>query len=127
MNHKEYEALKAKEWEYAVSRVEGIKNSKDPLIRYKDIRPIIDIKHMFETSVELYGDNPAFYTKDEPGGSYRKVTYKEAKADVDALGTALINMGLKGKHIAIIGRKLLSLGHLLPGGHLRNRCGGALG
>ena len=103
MNHKEYEALKAKEWEYAVSRVEGIKNSKDPLIRYKDIRPIIDIKHMFETSVELYGDNPAFYTKDEPGGSYRAVTYKEAKADADALGTALINMGLKGKHIAIIG------------------------
>ncbi len=103
MDHKEYEALKAKEWEYAVSRVEGIKNSKDPLIRYKDIRPIIDIKHMFETSVELYGDNTAFYTKDVPGGVYRQVTYKEAKADVDALGTALIALGLKGKPIAIIG------------------------
>jgi len=80
MDHKEYEALKAKEWEYAVSRVEGIKNSKDPLIRYRDIRPIIDIKHMFETSVALYGDNVAFYTKDEHGGEYRTVTYKDFRA-----------------------------------------------
>ncbi|GAB1476094.1 long-chain fatty acid--CoA ligase [Bacillota bacterium] len=103
MDHKEYEVLKAKEWEYAVARVEGVKNSKDPLIRYRDIRPIIDIKHMFETSVELYGDNTAFYTKDEPGGEYRQITYKKAKEDVDALGTALTAMGLKGKPIGIIG------------------------
>ena len=103
MDHKDYEALKAKEWEYAVSRVEGVKNSKDPLIRYRDIRPIMDIKHMFETSVELYGDNTAFYTKDQHGGVYRQVTYKEAKVDVDALGTSLIALGLKGKSIAIIG------------------------
>ncbi len=103
MDHKDYEALKAKEWEYAVSRVEGVKNSKDPLIRYRDIRPIVDIKHMFETSVELYGDNTAFYTKDVHGGEYKQVTYKEAKVDVDGLGTSLIALGLKGKSIAIIG------------------------
>lgn len=103
MDHNEYEALKAKEWEYAVARVEGVKNSKDPLIRYRDIRPIMDIKHMFDTSVELYGDNTAFYSKDMPGGEYRQITYKEAKEDVDALGTALIAMGLKGKPIGIIG------------------------
>ncbi len=103
MDHKEYEALKANEWEYAVARVEGVKNSNDPLIRYRDIRPIIDIKHMFETSVELYGDNPAFYSKDVSGGEYRKISYKEAKSDVDALGTSLIDLGVKGKPIAIIG------------------------
>lgn len=103
MDHKEYEALKPKEWEYAIKRVEGIKNSKDPLIKYRDIRPIIDIKHMFETSVELYGDNVAFYQKDVPGGTYQAITYKETKKDVDALGTALIDMGLKGKPIGVIG------------------------
>jgi long-chain acyl-CoA synthetase len=103
MDHKKYEALKAKEWEYAVARVEGIKNSKDPLIRYRDIRPIIDLKHMFETSAELYGDNTAFYSKDRPGEEYRKITYKETKKIVDALGTALIDLGLKGKPIGIIG------------------------
>ncbi len=103
MDHKEYEALKAKEWEYAVSRVEGVKNSKDPLIRYRDIRPIIDIKHMLMTSAELFAENTAFYTKDEHGGDYRKITYREAKEDVDALGTSLTALGLKGKPIAIIG------------------------
>lgn len=103
MNHNEYELIKKKEWEYAVKRVEDIKNSKDPLIRYRDIRPIIDIKHMLETSAEKYADNPAFYVKDKVGGPYRVITYKEAKADVDALGTAFIDLGLKNKKIAIIG------------------------
>ncbi|MDD2216382.1 MAG: AMP-binding protein, partial [Eubacteriales bacterium] len=103
MNHKEYESIKAKEWEYAVSRVEGVKNSKDPLVRYRDIRPIIDLKHMLETSVELYSNNPAFYVKEQTGGPYKVITYKEVKADVDALGTALISMGLKDKRIGIIG------------------------
>lgn len=103
MNHKEYESIKANEWEHAKATVERIKNSKDPLVRYKDIRPIIDLKHMFETSVELYGNNTAFHVKDKAGAPYRKITYKEAKSDVDALGTALISMGLKGKRIGIIG------------------------
>lgn len=103
MNHNEYELIKKKEWEYAVKRVEDIKNSKDLLIRYRDIRPIIDIKHMLETSAEKYADNPAFYVKDKVGGPYRVITYKEAKADVDALGTAFIDLGLKNKKIAIIG------------------------
>ena len=97
MNYKEYEAIKAKEWEYAVARVEGVKNSKDPLIRYKDIRPIIDIKHMFETSVDLYADNVAFYDKEKPGEEYKAITYKEAKEDVDALGLPSLPWGLKGK------------------------------
>lgn len=103
MNYKEYEAIKAKEWEYALARVEGIQSSKDPLIRYRDVRPIIDLKHMLMTSAELYGDRVAFYVKDVPGGAYRPITYKEAKEDVDALGTALISLGLKDKKISVIG------------------------
>ncbi|NLP30801.1 MAG: long-chain fatty acid--CoA ligase [Clostridiales bacterium] len=103
MNHKEYEKIKAKEWEYAVARVEGIKNIKDPLIRYKDVRPVIDLKHMLETSTELYGDRPAFHVKDTLGGPYRAISYKEAKKDVDSLGTALVSMGFKDKHIGVIG------------------------
>ena len=103
MDHREYEALKPKEWAYAVERVEGVRNSSDPLIRYRDIRPIIDLKHMLETSVELYGDRPAFYDKDVPGGPYRAVLYKEAKVDIDAFGTALRSFGLAGEKIGIIG------------------------
>ncbi len=103
MDHKEYEKIKAKEWAYAVARIEGIRASKDPFILYRDGRPIIDIKHMMETSAEIYGDRPAFHVKDIPGGAYRPISYKEAKADIDAIGTALISMGLKGQRIGIIG------------------------
>lgn len=103
MNTREYESIKPKEWEYAQARVEGIKNSKDPLVLYRDIRPIIDIKHMLETSVELYGDRPAFHVKDKPGTPYRSITYRETKADVDALGSALAAMDYQGKNIGIIG------------------------
>lgn len=58
---------------------------------------------MFETSAALYGDNVAFmqkFHKDEP---YTSITYKEALADVNGLGTALINRGLSGCCIGIIG------------------------
>ncbi|WP_227018170.1 AMP-dependent synthetase/ligase [Sinanaerobacter chloroacetimidivorans] len=103
MDASQYKAIKEKEMEYAVQRVKDIKNSKDKYVMYRDIRPIIDLKQMMESSVELYGDNIAFHVKDKVGGPYRGITYKEAKADVDALGTALNSLGLKGKCISIIG------------------------
>lgn len=103
MDHKEYEAIKQKEWEAANARVEGVKTSPDPLVRYRDIRPIIDLKHMLETSVELYADRPAFYVKDTANTPYRAISYRQVKKDVDALGTALCNLGLSGEKIGIIG------------------------
>ena len=103
MDASQYKAVKEKEMEYALKRVEDVRNSKDKYIMYRDIRPIIDLKQMIESSVGLYGDNIAFHVKDKVGGPYRGITYKEAKIDMDALGTALISMGLKGKSISIIG------------------------
>ncbi len=103
MKASQYEAIKPQEMEYALNRVEGIKNSKDRYVIYRDVRPIIDLKHMLISSAELFGDNIAFHVKDKVGGSYRGITYNEVKADTDALGTALTSMGLKGKHISIIG------------------------
>jgi len=103
MEASQYKAIKEKEMEYALKRVEDVKNSKDKYIIYRDIRPIIDLKQMMESSVGLFGDNVAFHVKDKVGGPYRGITYKEAKIDMDALGTALISMGLKGKNISIIG------------------------
>ncbi|WP_245570845.1 AMP-dependent synthetase/ligase [Anaerovorax odorimutans] len=103
ISQEEYALLKEKEMEYAKEVVNKVKNSKDRNIMYKDIRPITDIKHMFETSVELYGNNTAFHVKDKEGGPYRSITFKESKIDVDALGTAFISLGLKDKKISIIG------------------------
>ncbi len=103
MDLTQYKAIKEKEMEYAVKRVEDVRNSDDKYVMYRDIRPIIDLKQMVESSVELYGENIAFHVKDKIGGPYRGITYREAKLDIDGLGTALTSMELQGKRIAIIG------------------------
>ena len=88
---------------WAQKVADDLKNSDDKYVVYRTSRPICDIKHMLLTSVELYGDNVAFtqkFAKDQP---YTSITYKEALATVNALGTALIAHGLKGKRVAVIG------------------------
>ncbi len=68
-----------------------------------DTRPISNLKEMLESSTALFGDKTAFLVKGTEGAEYTPVTYKQFKADVDYLGTALCNTGLKGKRIALIG------------------------
>lgn len=58
---------------------------------------------MLNTSAELFAKEPAYLVKDTPGGPYRPVLYEQVKRDVDALGTRLLDLGLKGKKIAVIG------------------------
>ncbi len=87
----------------AEDKVAKIKAWPDEKIKYRDVRPITDIKDMYESSVREFADSIAFYVKDVIGGPYRGITYRETKTDVDALGTALIAMGLKDSRIAIIG------------------------
>lgn len=98
-----YQEIKDMEMKRAKAKAKALEESDDKYLRYRTSRPITDIKHMIETSAELYGDNTAFmqkFKKDEP---YTSITYKQALADVNGLGTALINRGLKGKRIGIIG------------------------
>ena len=98
-----YAQVKEAEMKRAKAFVQTLAESTDPYVRYKESRPITDIRHMFETSAELYGDNVAFMQKFDKDGPYASITYKQALADVNGLGTALINRGLKGKRIGIIG------------------------
>ena len=99
----DYKELKAKEMERAQAVVERLNTSKDPLVVYRTSRPITDLKHMLNTSVELYGDNVAFRQRFEKDKPFREITYKEALKDINGLGTALIAHGLKNKRIAVIG------------------------
>lgn len=66
-------------------------------------RKIVSLKDMLKQSIDLFGDNPVFLAKKEKGGDYFHIDYKQFGQDVDAMGTALMNMGLKGKKVAIIG------------------------
>ena len=61
-----------------------------------------DLKDMLKKSGELYGDRPAYVFKTEEEGKFREITHKEFRDDINCLGTSLINLGLKGKRVAVI-------------------------
>ncbi|OPX42840.1 long-chain-fatty-acid--CoA ligase [Ruminiclostridium hungatei] len=64
-------------------------------------RKINDLKDMMVQSASLFGPRDAFLIKGKNGEYYGK-TYAQLKEEIDALGTSLINMGLKDKKIAIL-------------------------
>lgn len=71
----------------------------------KDLKKCVeikDLKDMLKKTGQIYGDRPAFKIRKEDG-KYTIYTHKEVREMIDNLGTALIDMGLKGKRIAIIG------------------------
>ena len=62
-----------------------------------------NLKDMLNKSTEKFGDKPAYVFKKKEIGKFREISYKQFKNDIDNLGTALINLGLKDKKIAVIG------------------------
>ena len=58
---------------------------------------------MINKSVAKFSDRPAYVFKTEKKGEFKEITYKQLKNDIDSLGTALINLGLEGKRVAVIG------------------------
>jgi long-subunit acyl-CoA synthetase (AMP-forming) len=97
--------LKAKEEEkqQAEAFMRSIKESSDPFIKYRDGRPITDIKMMLEESVSKYPERPAFHFRKTEDLPYQHITYRQMMADVNGMGTALIANGLKGSHVALVG------------------------
>ena len=83
---------------------EIIKGSDFSSYWYTDIREIVTLKDMLSGSRDLYRNNPAFWVKEKRGGEYKAVNYELLSHDVDALGTELFEMGLKGSRIAVMGQ-----------------------
>ena len=65
-----------------------------------------NIKEIIYNSVKMYPNHVAFVTKiiKEKGVTYKNTTYKKMLDEINALGSALYKLGLKGKRIAICGR-----------------------
>lgn len=61
-----------------------------------------DLKDMLKKSEEKFGDRPAYIFKTEEPDKFKEITYKEFINNINSLGTALIDMGLKDKRIAVI-------------------------
>ena len=70
--------------------------------RIYDYLKINDLKDMLNKTGKLYAEKPAYKIKVEEG-KYQVYTHKEVRVMINALGTSLINLGLKGKRIAVIG------------------------
>ena len=62
-----------------------------------------NLKEMIKNSAEKFGEEPAFLRDGKGLEDSKKVTYKEFYHEINSLGTALVEMGLKGKRIAVIG------------------------
>lgn len=63
---------------------------------------ITDLKDMLSKTKDLYREKIAYKIRIEKG-KYLEITHTQVRDMIDGLGTALINLGLKGKRIAIIG------------------------
>ncbi|MDD3349831.1 MAG: AMP-binding protein [Eubacteriales bacterium] len=75
--------------------------------KYKDqryqTRMVKDIRELLQSSVALYPERNAFLIKEAGNDNYVPVTFQKLKEDMDALGTALLDLGLLGKKIVVIG------------------------
>ncbi|NLL67776.1 MAG: AMP-binding protein [Clostridiaceae bacterium] len=74
---------------------------KKPKQLYK-VRKINDLRDMVQQSVKIYGDLDAFLVKDKLTGNTHNVSFKQFQSEIECLGTALCNLGLKNEAIAII-------------------------
>lgn len=67
-----------------------------------DCIEISNLKDMLNKTKNLYGDEIAYKIRNGEDG-YKTFSHSEVRDMVDALGTALIDIGLKDKRIAVIG------------------------
>lgn len=65
-----------------------------------------NVKEIIYSSAKKYENQIAFVIKHQENKkvSYENITYKQFLEDINKFGTALYNMGLKGKRVAIIGK-----------------------
>lgn len=64
--------------------------------------PVRDFRELVHRSARKYGRRDAFRIK-VPGGGVKGISYAQLKADVEALGTALFDLGIRGCNVALIG------------------------
>ncbi len=91
-------------------------------IKKPEIQEFDNIKEIIYNSKEEYKNSIAFVVKNKKDGkiNYENITYERLLEDINKLGTALYQMGFKGKRVAIIGKNryewaLSHLANLLGG------------
>lgn len=76
-------------------------------VKYKEslyeVRDVENLRELIDRSVERFSQRPAFMVKDKTKGKFVSISYKKMQEDIRSLGTSLINLGLRGRKIAVIG------------------------
>lgn len=67
------------------------------------VREFHNFRELLEQSERLYGNSPAFKVKNKIG-QIIDISYTRFKEDIEALGTALLSLGLDGAKIAVAGK-----------------------
>ena len=67
-----------------------------------EVDKISNLKEMLINTKKKYGEENAFAFKTETPDVFKYITYNEYISEIEAFGTALINLGLKGKRIAVV-------------------------
>lgn len=90
-------------------------------IKLEPAEEFATVKECLKGAIEKYAKNIAFIIKNKEGKNitYTNITYEKFGKDMRNLGTALIDLGLKNKRIAIIGKNnyewALTYGAVLSG------------
>ncbi|MEA4890905.1 MAG: AMP-binding protein [Clostridiaceae bacterium] len=71
--------------------------------QYFPVRPFDTLRDMLDQCAALYGSRTAFRYREHPQADPVTRTYEGFRQDCHALGTALVQMGLSGMRIAVIG------------------------
>lgn len=75
--------------------------------KYFKVHEVIDLKDLIFKSAKMYKKRTAFKLKNKNGKIYN-VSYINFKNNIVALGTALLDLGLKGQTISLIGKNSYS-------------------
>lgn len=70
---------------------------------YYEVKKIRNLKEMLNGACKEFSDRTAFVVKKKGDNKYTEIKYSQLLKDVNALGTALIDIGLKDKNVAVIG------------------------
>ncbi|NLD11856.1 MAG: AMP-binding protein, partial [Clostridiales bacterium] len=70
---------------------------------YYPVREVTDLKDILIQSTDMFPDETAYLVKDKELDEFVPITYARVREEMDAFGTRLIDLGLKGKNIAVIG------------------------
>ena len=72
-------------------------------IKFHKTHHLDTLRDMLVYNAKHFGDNAAFWVKKVKGGKYTPITHEKLFLDANALGAKLMNLGLLGKKIALVG------------------------